>query len=272
MRKLPPNPPTIRALTDGERELLISFYPDLQKSLSDCRTCRGRKSFRWLHDGEPTEFECDCVGQFRLHRYLLHLGIDYSYQRLSWDDAEHVEKAALDKVFDYADHADGYINAGIGLVLHGTMGSGKTLVTTLLLRRMAKDGHDVYFTTFQHLIDCYTGGWRDEEKKAWFDRRIRNAGALGIDDLGRENKNRIEVVEAMLDEVLRSRVSAARPTIITTNKTLNELKSIYRSNVMSLLAESSIEHEFSGEDYRTTAKDARIVEAQAGLSRPIVLQ
>lgn len=273
MRTLDPIPPgsSIRTLTDQERALLLSQIPSLQTSLEGCRTCNGRRTFRWLHEGQPTEFECNCRDQFVMHRYFLHIGIDYAYQRLGWEDARHVEASAQLAVLDYADNAEGYVNAGVGLLLHGTMGTGKTLLSTLLLRRMVADGHDVFLTTFQKLIDHYTDGWRDKALATWFASRIRNVSVLGIDDLGRENKARLEVVEAMLDELIRARVAAGRPTIITTNESVASLRKTYRANVMSLLTESVIMHEFTGGDYRGSAMIDRQQEVRQGLSRPIVI-
>lgn len=531
MRTFDPIPPgsSIRTLTDQERALLLSQIPSLQTSLEGCRTCHGRRTFRWLHEGQPTEFECNCRDQFVMHRYFLHIGIDYAYQRLGWEDARHVEASAQLAVLDYADNAEGYVNAGVGLLLHGTMGciqgdaeiavnrggkgfriklhdlvrrqngwdpryrwnpeiptyvqrevdgvvrlgrlraawssgmkdtftvttetgrtiratdehpfltergwlrldelvpgdevhvrgpqasgrprkrkviyrqlglrfhpyvtggvvplhrvvaearlngmdyedfvrrirfgqlhglgfldparyavhhvdhdplnnnpdnllimthadhhalhaaegktasvlfkiitekvvsiepygreqtydieveddphnflangfvvhnTGKTLLSTLLLRRMVADGHDVFLTTFQKLIDHYTDGWRDKALATWFASRIRNVSVLGIDDLGRENKARLEVVEAMLDELIRARVAAGRPTIITTNESVASLRKTYRANVMSLLTESVIMHEFTGGDYRGSAMIDRQQEVRQGLSRPIVI-
>lgn len=273
MRTLDPIPPgsSIRTLTDVERAMLIAQVPSLQSSLKDCRTCSGRRRFRWYDGDEVVDWECNCRDQFVMHRYFLHIGIEYVYQRLGWEDARHVEVAAQEVVLDYAEHAEGYVNAGLGLLLHGTMGTGKTLLSTLLLRRMVAEGHDVFLTTFQKLIDHYTDGWRDKTLATWFASRIRNVSVLGIDDLGRENKARIDVVEAMLDELLRARVAAGRPTIITTNLSLDSLRTTYRANIMSLLTESVIKHEFAGGDYRPTAAEDRQREARLGLRRPIVI-
>lgn len=271
MYKLDPIPPTIRTLTDDERAQLTKAYTALPKTLEECPTCRGRKTYRSLQEGNEVVVECACRDQFVMHRYFLHIGVDFQYQRLSWEDATEVEVGAQELALRYADRIDAYLNAGIGLLFHGSMGTGKTLLLTLLIRRLSVAGHDVFMTTFQTLIDCYTGGWRDDERSAWFIRRIRNVGVLAIDDLGRENKARIDVVEAMLDELLRSRVAGARPTLITTNKTVEELSQLYKGNVMSLLTESVLMHRFVGSDYRGKAKDIRKEEADRGLIRPIVI-
>lgn len=271
MFRFDPIPPTIRTLTDIERERVMRTFSGLPSTMEDCPTCRSKKTYRSWQFGEVVTVECNCRDQFVMQKFFLHIGIESMYQRLSWHDARHVETAAQALALKYAERIDSYLNAGIGLLLHGGMGTGKTLLMTLLIRKLAVAGEDVFMTTFQSLIDHYTGGWRDDERAAWFARRIRNAGVLAIDDLGRENKARIDVVEAMLDELLRSRVAGGRPTLITTNKTVEQLGQLYKSNVMSLLTESVLMHEFTGSDYREKAKNIRLEEASEGLIRPIVL-
>jgi DNA replication protein DnaC len=261
----------IRTLSDEETDRLKKRYSDLQMSLNSCRTCRGSKKYR-AYDGDTVaEFECDCVTQFKLHRLLLHSGIELNYQRLSWTDCVGVNDDVLKEVLDYAQNANVYVNAGMGLLLHGDRGTGKTLLITLLLKMLLGNGFDVHFVTFQELIDMYTQTWRDPGEKAWFDRRLRNAGVLAIDDIGREYKGRLELVESMFDHIIRARVGSARPTLLTTNKTLEELRALYQSNVMSLLEESTIKLYFSGEDYRPKLNGRRVEEVRQGIVRPIVL-
>lgn len=270
-----PLPPGIRVLSDEEGSRLNSLYPDLPKTLAQCVTCKGQQTFIWRGaGGEPTRFDCDCVSQRIMHRYFLHSGIGLRYQRLSWVDldTQAVDQTALSRVLDYAEHAEHYVSIGAGLMLQGKdMGTGKTMMATLLLKRLLADGIDGYFTQFNEMLDAHTAGWRDEEQKVWFDRRVRNAGVLVIDDVGRENKNRIDVIEAMFDSVLRARHDNCKPTIITTNKTAEEFESLYRSNIMSLLSETSETVQVRGADYRPQVKAKQAEERTLGLTRPVVV-
>lgn len=276
---LDPNPPTIQPLLTPDSERLGQLYPDLPQTPAKCKTCRGKGTFRWLGpDGEPTEYFCGsdpadptCVEQFLLHRSLLHAGIGLAYQRLAWTDATGVGNAALTEVFDYLDDSDHLINSGIGLFLTGSPGTGKTMIASLLLKKLVAHGQRCFFTTFHTLLDYFTAGWTSTEEKAWFDKRVRNAGVLVIDDIGREHKGRIDVAVSTLDHVLRSRVASARPTIVTTNLALDELAEIYTRNAASLLTEGAIPITFAGEDYRPTQQGNVVAEAKRGLTRPIVI-
>src|SRR5690349_4060130 len=113
MLRLDPNPPTIRPLTMDERAYLMAEHPDLPPSAEQCPTCRGKGRFRWRDpDGEPADFECDCVGQWQLHRYLLHCGLGLSHQRMTWRDVDTIPDPVLAAVFEYHQNAEAYVSAG----------------------------------------------------------------------------------------------------------------------------------------------------------------
>lgn len=244
-----------------------------------CITCHKTGQFRWYlprsRDPEAAVgYECPegCVQQWMLHRWLLNAGIGTRYQRLSWDDAVAIDVGVQETVMGYVvDHRDN-VDSGLGLVLWSPgRGTGKTMLGALVAKELMARGEDIYFTQFNDMIDHFTAGWRDEAERAWFNRRVRNAGVLVVDDLGREHKGRGEVVEAMLDQVIRHRVSMARPTIITTNYTEEDILKGYRQNVLSLLYECSQWVEVPGTDYRQQHGERTAVEKRAGLTRPLVL-
>lgn len=300
--QLPINPIAIRSLRDPELQVLQSFandFPSTQFHHEDgrfifdhCVTCKGKGFFLWLHPDtrEPAEWDCDCRGQYQLTMYFRNAGIGLNYQRLHWDDIDGVEMPAQHLALDYITHAEGFVDRGLGVLFYGYQGTGKTLLASLMLKRLLAHGFDGYFTTFQRLIGSFASGWRDTAQRDWFIKRINNARILVVDDVGKEFKGErregdamvrrpVEMVQSMFDEVIRSRVENCRPTLMTTNKSLSELERLYdssaddavRTNPMSLFRESMIFHEFSGENYRTTDGSAakRANEVRLGLNRPI---
>lgn len=274
--ELSPPPPGIRLLRNDEVERLRQRYPKLPSTPERCPTCKGRGQFRWWYGTAEQRsveaYKCDCVSQWTLHLYLLNANIGPTYQRLAWHDVA-TEQGAIDKVTHYLENAEAYVDAGCGLILYGEMGTGKTMLATLILKHLLGLGYDGYFTTFSEMIDTYTGGWHDAEEKAWFHRRIKNAEVLVLDDVGREYQGRKSsgLPESTFDEVLRHRVAAATPTIITTNLDLQRLQEGYGGNVMSLLHERSTTYRFTGEDFRDHARMRLDDEVRMGLTRPVVL-
>lgn len=293
--QLPPLPVAIRTLSDEESTALARRIPDLSPDPTRCPTCHGAKTFRWYsyddsnkRTDEVVTYDCPCVDQWILNRYLLHCGIGTNYQRYDWDDYVASKPGA---VIDWLIAADAFINAGFGFVLTGNIGNGKTLLALLALKSLLAQGYDGYFTTFSEMIDHVTASWRGKEERAWFTRRVRNAGILVIDDLGRETKQKRvrtkdevaagdtevekrevhDFMRSAFEEVVRYRISMSKPTIITTNETFDALGRHYSTNVFSLLSERSEVVQFTNADYRQQSKEIFKREVTQGLTRPIVL-
>lgn len=273
MHTLEPNPPCIRTLHDDELKRLLAHHPRLPMRPEDCPTCDGAGSFRWYAAGEVVDYTCNCIEQIDLHHWLLNAGIGANYQRLGWGDATGVDVEPMQQVADYAEKIKSYAKRGIGLVLLGEVGTGKSLLASLLLKRLIHDGHAGYFVTFQELLDLFTSTWRNDEEKRWFEQRITNAEILVIDDMSREYEGRLGVAGPLVDHVLRTRVSSQRPTIVTTNQELAALGKLYSINALSLLVGCCRVIQFAGTDFRTNHLLQRSLdEADLGLTRPVVLQ
>lgn len=314
MFSLPMWPSGIRTLSTEESQRLDGLYPGIPDPRTNCLTCRGAKQFRWWdyyaasNSPEPmlrnfdeqfatvsaatvahtvVDYACPCVDQWIGHRYFLHCGIGKHYQRLCWEDTDMVPPGAKEQIQEYSRHAEWNLDMGVNLVLRGSIASGKTLLATLLLKELLGRGYTGFFTSFTSMIDMFTASWRQPDEKAWFERQIKNAKVLVIDDIGRENRHReldpetkqvvktysTGLAESTIDTVLRHRLSNAHATIITTNYQADELGVGYGANVFSLLNERSsvIECE-SPIDYRQEMSMERLdAQKNLGLRRPVVI-
>jgi DNA replication protein DnaC len=275
--QLPPVPSTVLSLPDEQLDELESRYPGLAVDHDHCVTCRGTGSFRWYapmtQREQVGEYECPPGNQGYLHLRFLYSGIGLAYQRLSWVDQFSVNVAHLDLAERYTASAAEYIDSGLGLILHGEgRGTGKTMFAELLLKRLVSSGFDGYSTTFASLLSSFSGGWTDKAERAWFVRRVRNAGVLLIDDLGREHKGVRSIADSTLEEVIRHRVQQSMPTILTTNLTPEEIRTGYGGHTMSVLYECSELVEFSGPDRREEVRLRRLKERDLRLVRPVVIE
>lgn len=290
---LPRPPRTIRTLYNDEARVLdrrakLSFTP------TKCVTCLGQRWFLWRDDqGNPAEYDCNCKDQYRLYRYLSHSGVPLNYQRLGWDDVEHVSPEVIEQVRDYGENRLSYVNAGFGLVVHGSKGNGKSLLAYLLVKRLIADGLACFATQFADMVDSYALTWRDTEQEEWFVSTVRNAEVLFINDVGREYRadrfgeatktdeekrgrasadNRPgSFKETLLESVIRHRTASALPTLIDTNYTREQLLAGYGGHTMSLLAEKSIFINVTGPDRRSEMSRREAEYIRQGLKRPVVI-
>ncbi len=274
LARLPALPPATRPLTNAQLRWLEAQQPNLNPGPVRCITCGGRRTFRWWIGGraEVVQYACPCDDQYILHLRLLYAGIGLSYQRLAWADffdqsGEHIKVAE-----EYLDHARQFVTAGIGLLVHGTRGTGKSMLAALIVKELVcQRGVDAMSITFASLLQGFSGGWKDPELAAWWASRIRNAGVLLVNDVGREHQGGRSIADSTLEELLRHRGEASLPTIITSNLRPEELTTYYGQHTASLLTESMLELEFRGADRRHDVKVRITDEIRQGLDRPVVI-
>lgn len=282
MYEIEPLPPGVRLLTDPEFERLLTRVPDIPRTPEHCITCHGTGTFQWWMPSPPSHpgrrdgyspWKCDCQAQWVLHCYLHHAGIPVGYQRLGWDDVTAVGPDIRAQVEEYREHADRYVQAGFGLILHGTQGTGKTLLAVLLLKGLLGKGYSGYFTSFADLIGVFTQTWRSDDERAWFEQRIRNVTFLVVDDPGKEHGGArgSDLARAAFDGVLRHRVASSLPTIVTTNNSMAETKQSYGDGIYDLLFERAVTLRFTAASFRIQNQERVLQEINLGLTRPVVL-
>lgn len=272
----------IPTLSDTESRLLNQRDPTAKVTVANCVTCKGRKTFRWFAEGgrdQIVTYECPCIDQYLLYRWMLNSGIRKQYQRMSWQDLMALDDNTALAVADFLDNAEWYLDSGSGLILNGEKGNGKSMLSYLILKELIGKGATVYATTFSDMIQSFSDGWEDREISRWFERTVRNAGVLYIDDLGREYKGKAQrkvgvdsVGERMLEAVIRSRVASDQTTLITTNLKREEIEQGYGGHTMSLLTEcSQIVTLSNTEDWRPQKAERDRQEIREHLTRPLVL-
>lgn len=258
-------------------------FPNAPKTTADCVTCSGSKRFRWYahdpYDSETVEYECPCNDQFFAHWFYLKSGIELRYQRLTWTDLHTVDDPRDQAIAEYLDNYQNYLHNGIGMIFTGPPGTGKTMVSSLILKQLISNGIDGHMLMTTDLITGYIAGRWDRQStvadKQRFDREILNAEVLVVDDLAREraagatDQNSRTGAESILEDVFRHRTQACLPTILSTNQNRAELGSRYGGHIMNVLDECSIVVEFTGENGRPQTTRRAVNETRLGIRRPV---
>ena len=249
--------------SNDELDQVAADYPDEYKP-GECPTCHNAGTF--TYKGQLRA--CLCPDQKRLLTRYLHAGIGLTYQRLMWTDLT-IPGETLDIPLDYIENPQSYLDHGLGLFIHGPVGTGKTMLANLVLKELVKKNIRCYATTFSQTIESFTAGWSDVAEKNRFARRFMNTQVLLLDDLGKEFRRSNRLQQTTFDHILRTRVQNNRPTILTTNMNAAELNVGYGASVLSLLVEKSIEVPLTGVDFRPQAHWRALAEVKAGEVAPI---
>ena len=244
-------------LDDEEIDYLEQKHPQFDKfNKRGCPTCENKSCG-------------DCKTQLQLYKHYLRAGIGLNYQRLDWADFAGDQKAMSLAQIYLGQHKD-FVNGGMGILYHGTWGTGKTLLASLVAKELVKLGYTVYFATFTQMVDEFTRGWGSNDDKARFEAKVVKSDVFFLDDIGKEFRTKNNLSEATFDHVMRQRALDNRPTFITTNMGIDELMDGYGGAIFSLLKERVIEHQMDGIDYREYARDRTLDEIKNGTIRKIL--
>lgn len=252
-------------ISERDAQRIYNNNPEVKPSPKEfCPTCLCKRTYT---NPEGDKVECDCELQLQLYKHYITSGIGSNYQRLGWDDyyGDEAGEEICKKVLEAHQF---FIQRGAGLLFHGAFGVGKTMSQMLLAKDFVKLGYNVFCVKFTTMVEMFTSGWRDQDEKNYYQRKINKTQILFIDDLGKEMEN--SLTKTILDDVIRGRVQEGRSTCITTNLSINEIRDQYGEGIESLLTEMSIQHEFLGKDYRREKSLQVGDEILKGITRPIV--
>lgn len=172
---------------------------------------------------------------------LVRCGIWELWHPLEWTD--YVSE------FDYVAQLRKAINEGSeqGWMLRGPNGTGKTMLLNLAMMELHGSGKSVYVIDFRDLVKQYTLNWRSKGILT----RLMMVDYLAIDDIGKEfdSAGSKELAITALDYVIRYRFQRKKPTWITTNMLLDEMKTSYNEHIASLLKRCMVSMTIAGEDY-----------------------
>lgn len=213
------------------------------------------------------------VDELKLRRrsWVKIAAVPYNRQGWEFEDCTGVTKENVNNIKEWISvveagkviKAKGQLSCGLGLMLYGEPGHGKTTLSLVvlqdILRRFPYESFSpeenktlvrpCYFLTFSALLDLKGALMEDptDDEQALF------AGILGeslddaynirvlvIDDVGKEHMSGSGWQKTMLHHVLRTRFNNGLPTIVTSNIPLEAWGSVYGSATESFAREAFV--------------------------------
>lgn len=156
----------------------------------------------------------------------------------------------------YVTHFDDMLKDFINLLLFGANGTGKTYLTSYIVKEAYRFRYTSYRVTLAYLVDLYFRKGKKEPGayERWED--LMECEFLVIDEVGKESFDSKGYNISIFEETLRTRHTFSLPFILCTNLPLSELYAQYGASVESLIDGTTAKFEFTGKDNRK-AKTSR---------------
>lgn len=143
---------------------------------------------------------------------------DPSYLKPVFSDDDGANPKLTSVCKKYADRWPDMLENGMGLLLYGGVGGGKTFLAGCVCNALLKKQVSVCATSFPRVLNVLQNSM---ERQTALDRLSRYQCVL-LDDFGVERGT--EYAQEQLFAVVDARYRAKRPTIITTNLSMNDLE------------------------------------------------
>jgi DNA replication protein DnaC len=166
------------------------------------------------------------------------------------------------ELYNYLVKLDEMLARGVGLVLSGPNGTGKTSLAVIVLKEARRRGHTGLFVEAATLRDVKFGNRSFEDEVRLWD-RLLEVDVLVLDDLGKGVRDKEGAEERLLDELLRYRGAYCRTTLITTNMStiprrrgdLSQWEEYLKASTIHMLSETSVTITVMGANLREGALD-----------------
>lgn len=173
-----------------------------------------------------------------------------SFESFSLDyytDSNH--KATMKKIFDFAKKYAENLNSSSGSVLFfGGTGLGKTHLSLAIASAALEKGMGAVYSPAQNLLHKLEKEHFSRSADTHILEDVNECDILIIDDLGAEFAT--SFTQAAIYNIINTRLLLGKPTVISTNLTIEELAERYTPRVASRIIGSYALKEFCGNDIR----------------------
>lgn len=139
------------------------------------------------------------------------------------------------------------------LFFYGDPGVGKSFLSNCIAKALIDQSNSVvYLSSFQLFDTLAKGKFDKDEQAAKINKHLLDCDLLIIDDLGTELVNSLTVSQLFL--CLNERLLNRKPTIISTNLSLDALVDIYSERIFSRITSNYTMLKLTGDDIRIKKK------------------
>lgn len=133
------------------------------------------------------------------------------------DDHSNPELSKIGR--NYVKNFREFLNEGKGLLLYGSVGTGKTYISACIANSLISDGYSALMTNFGRIVNQMQGSFSEKQNVL---ESLNRYSLLVLDDLGAERST--EYMQEMVYNIVDWRYRSGKPMIVTTNLTGEQMK------------------------------------------------
>lgn len=226
------------------KQCVIEVFGAIRKPPCLCK-CKVEEREREAEERRQREF----AEKVQRYRSIGFPESEMSKWNFAADDGSNPKMSAA--MQNYVEHFNEFQKQGKGLLLFGSVGTGKTFLASCVANALIDRGVPCLVTNFARIANTVQGLF--EGRQEYYD-SLNKFPLLVLDDLSAERKT--EYMQEIVFNVIDARYRAKLPLIITTNLTREELQKpadITYQRIFSRLFEMCTPIEIAGSDRRHAA-------------------
>lgn len=194
------------------KQSIIKFNGEIRKPMCLCKCAAERKA---QEDEDRRRAEL----MLKVEKYR-RMGFDSNEMRnWNFETDDRQNEKVTNAMKNYVKNFKQFRQDGKGLLLYGSVGTGKTFYACCVANAIIDNGYPCMVTNFARLANTIQGKF--DGKQEYID-SLNQFYLLVIDDLGAERQS--EFMQEMVYNIIDARYRSGLPFIVTTNLTLPELK------------------------------------------------
>ena len=187
------------------------------------------------------------------------------YKNVTFDNCITGNNESFDIAYNrckkYCENSKEILEKGFGIYIYGDKGTGKTHLTSCMANELIKQYKQVLFTNFFEISKSIRATFKGKGNEVDLINKISNVDFLFIDDLGTEKvtkEGEDTWLQDKIFEVINKRYNNMKPTIFTSNYSLQELvqdRGLLDKTVDRILEMSTVILKIEGRSNRTIRKE-----------------
>lgn len=179
-----------------------------------------------------SEATCKCNKQRKFDALARKLsGIGWIYKEMNescFENDKGFNPEIVRQAKEYADQFPEMLKNNVGIIFYGSVGTGKTFMAECIANEIRRGFFSTFTISAAQITQTHVSEQDSAANEYTLIKLIRNSDLMIIDDLGAERTS--EYAGERMFKIIDERYTTAKPLIITTNLSPEELKKIRQEN------------------------------------------